>query len=69
MLIITRKKNEKILISDDIEITVLAVGRNRVRVGIQAPEHVAIHTQLKTSPEVVADDVVRLFPFKARRVQ
>jgi hypothetical protein len=69
MLIVTRKKNEKILISDNIEITVLAVGRNRVRVGIQAPEHIAIQTRLKTSPAVAADDVVRFFPVKSGRVQ
>ncbi|PYS29497.1 MAG: hypothetical protein DMG11_08825 [Acidobacteria bacterium] len=67
MLIINRKKDQKIFISDDIELTVLQVGRNRVRVGIQAPKHIAIQTRLQTSPPVVANDVVRLFPLKARR--
>jgi len=67
MLIINRKKDQKIFISADIELTVLQVGRNRVRVGIQAPKHIAIQTRLTTSPPVVVNDVVRLFPLKARR--
>ena len=49
MLIISRKKDEKIIVADDIEITILEVGRNRVRFGIKAPKHVLIHTHLKTS--------------------
>ncbi|HEY2381475.1 MAG TPA: carbon storage regulator [Terriglobia bacterium] len=49
MLIISRKKDQKIILADDIEITVLEVGRNRVRFGIKAPKHVPIHTRLKTS--------------------
>ena len=50
MLIISRKKDQKIIVADDIEITILEVGRNRVRFGIRAPKHVPIHTRLKTSP-------------------
>jgi carbon storage regulator CsrA len=50
MLIISRKKDQKIILSDDIEITILEVGRNRVRFGIKAPKHIPIHTRLKTSP-------------------
>jgi carbon storage regulator CsrA len=50
MLIISRKKDQKIIVADDIEITILEVGRNRVRFGIRAPKHIPIHTRLKTSP-------------------
>jgi carbon storage regulator len=50
MLIISRKKDQKIVIADDIEITILEVGRNRVRFGIKAPKNVTIHTRLKQSP-------------------
>ena len=50
MLIISRKKEQKIIVADDIEITILEVGRNRVRFGIKAPKHIPIHTRLKTSP-------------------
>jgi carbon storage regulator len=51
MLIISRKKDEKIIVADHIEITILEVGRNRVRFGIKAPKEIPIHTRLKTSPE------------------
>ena len=50
MLIISRKRDEKIIIADEIEITILEVGRNRVRFGIKAPKHIPIQTRLKTSP-------------------
>ena len=50
MLIISRKKEQKIIVADNIEITILEVGRNRVRFGIKAPKHIPIHTRLKDSP-------------------
>jgi carbon storage regulator CsrA len=50
MLIISRKKDQKIIVADDIEITILEVGRNRVRFGIKAPKHIPIQTRLKASP-------------------
>lgn len=54
MLIISRKKDEKIIVADDIEITILEVGRNRVRFGIKAPRDVAIQTRLKTTTEAAS---------------
>lgn len=56
MLIISRKKDQKIIVADDIEITILEVGRNRVRFGIKAPKHIPIHTRLKTSPVPVLEE-------------
>jgi carbon storage regulator CsrA len=50
MLIISRKRDQKIIVADEIEITILEVGRNRVRFGIKAPKHIPIQTKLKTSP-------------------
>ena len=50
MLIISRKKDQKIIVADDIEITILEVGRNRVRFGIKAPKHIPIQTRLKNTP-------------------
>jgi carbon storage regulator len=50
MLIIGRKRDQKIIIADDIEITVIEIGRNRVRFGIQAPKEVQIHTRLQHLP-------------------
>jgi carbon storage regulator CsrA len=52
MLIISRKKDEKIIVADDIEITILEVGRNRVRFGIKAPKEIVIQTRLKATPAV-----------------
>ena len=49
MLIISRKKDQKIIVADEIEITILEVGRNRVRFGINAPKHIAIQTRIKTT--------------------
>ena len=50
MLIISRKKDQKLIIADNIEITILEVGKNRVRFGIKAPQHVRIFSRLKDSP-------------------
>ena len=52
MLIISRKKDQKIVVADEIEITILEVGRNRVRFGIKAPRHIPIQTRLKTDEPV-----------------
>ena len=57
MLIINRNKLEKLLIDGDIEITILEIGRNRVRFGIKAPKEIRVHTHLKASP--VPDNTVQ----------
>jgi len=51
MLIVGRKKNEKIIINGDIEIIVLDIWKNHVRLGINAPRNIVIETRLKTSPD------------------
>jgi len=51
MLIISRKKDQKIIVADNIEITILEVGRNRVRFGVKAPKNIPIHTHLKGTEE------------------
>ncbi|KKE79671.1 carbon storage regulator CsrA [Oceanobacillus caeni] len=43
MLILTRKKNESIQIGDDIEIKVLGIEGDQVKLGIEAPKSVEIH--------------------------
>ncbi|GAB4428655.1 MAG: carbon storage regulator CsrA [Anaerolineae bacterium] len=45
MLVLGRKTNESILIGDDIEITILGVEGDRVKVGIKAPNSVRILRQ------------------------
>lgn len=43
MLVFTRKRNEAIVIADGIEVRVLRVGKDGVRLGIVAPSDVAVH--------------------------
>jgi carbon storage regulator len=42
MLVLTRKTNQSIMIGDDVEVTVLAVSRDKIRVGITAPRDVPV---------------------------
>jgi carbon storage regulator len=42
MLVLTRKPNQSIMIGDDIEISVLSVVGDKVRIGIHAPQDVAV---------------------------
>ncbi|MFV0439880.1 MAG: carbon storage regulator CsrA [Lachnospirales bacterium] len=43
MLALTRKKDESIIIGEDIEIVILGVNRDQVKLGINAPKHISIH--------------------------
>lgn len=45
MLVLSRRKNESIVIGDDIVVTVAAVLGDKVRLGIAAPKAVPIHRQ------------------------
>ncbi|HEX4735233.1 MAG TPA: carbon storage regulator CsrA [Thermoleophilaceae bacterium] len=42
MLVLTRKSNQSIMIGDDIEVSVLAVMGEKVRIGIAAPREVPV---------------------------
>ncbi len=42
MLVLTRKKDEAILIGDDIEIIITEISEDRVKIGIQAPKSMKI---------------------------
>jgi carbon storage regulator len=43
VLVVTRKRDEAIVIGDGIEIRVLRVGKDGVRLGVTAPPDVAVH--------------------------
>ncbi|MGM0887008.1 MAG: carbon storage regulator CsrA [Bacillota bacterium] len=43
MLVLTRKPNEAIMIGDDIEITILSIEGDQIKLGINAPKNVDIH--------------------------
>jgi carbon storage regulator len=42
MLVLTRKTNQSIMIGDDVEVSVLAVAGDKVRIGITAPRDVPV---------------------------
>ena len=43
MLVLSRKKNEQIVIGDDVVLTVIEIRGDRVRLGIEAPARVPVH--------------------------
>jgi len=43
MLVLSRKKNESIIINDHITITVVEIRGDKVRLGIDAPKDVSVH--------------------------
>jgi carbon storage regulator len=42
MLVLTRKSNQSIMIGDDIEVSILSIMGEKVRVGIQAPRDIPV---------------------------
>jgi carbon storage regulator len=45
MLVLSRHRDESIIIGDDIVITVVDIRGDKVRLGIQAPTHIPVHRQ------------------------
>ena len=45
MLILTRRVGETLMIGEEISVTVLGVKGNQVRIGINAPQDVAVHRE------------------------
>ena len=45
MLVLTRKIGEKVIIGDDVSVTILGLFGNHVRLGINAPKSVDIHRE------------------------
>jgi len=43
MLVLSRQRDETIIIGDDIEITVVDIRGDKVRLGIKAPSHISVH--------------------------
>ena len=43
MLVLTRKRDQSIIIGDNIEIMVVDIGQNEVRIGITAPRALSVH--------------------------
>ena len=45
MLVLSRKLSEKIVIDNDIIVTVVKIDRNQVRIGIEAPGHIPVYRE------------------------
>lgn len=45
MLILTRRVGESLMIGDDVNVTVLGIKGNQVRIGVSAPKDVAVHRE------------------------
>ena len=45
MLLLTRRVGEKLIIGDDVTVTVLGVKGNQVRIGIEAPRSVSVNRE------------------------
>ena len=43
MLVLSRQKDESIMIGDDVEITIVDVRGDKVRLGISAPKNIPVH--------------------------
>ena len=43
MLVLSRQKDESIIIGDDVEITIVDVRGDKVRLGINAPRSISVH--------------------------
>ncbi|MGN0154389.1 MAG: carbon storage regulator CsrA [Lachnospiraceae bacterium] len=64
MLALSRKANESIIIGNEIEITILEVKGEQVKIGIQAPKSVPVYreevyTQIKEANKEAAADAVQ----------
>lgn len=45
MLILTRKVGEAVAIDDNIKVRVLEIKGGQIKLGVEAPEHVAVHRE------------------------
>ncbi|MBN2326709.1 MAG: carbon storage regulator CsrA [Candidatus Omnitrophica bacterium] len=43
MLVLTRKRDESIIIGDDVEITIVDIKGEKVKIGVSAPKTLSIH--------------------------
>ena len=67
MLILSRKCGQSIIINDDIVVTIIAVDRNRVQVGIKAPNYVPIYRQEIVERMVAAGEIEPLACLEPRQ--
>lgn len=61
MLVLSRQRNERILVGDDIVLQILEIRGNKVRVGITAPGNVKV-----LRDEIVSDDEIEAITSAAK---
>jgi len=61
MLVLSRQRDESIMIGDDVEITIVDVREDKVRLGITAPKQIPVHRR------EIYDDIQRKKAQKARK--
>jgi carbon storage regulator len=71
MLVLSRQRDQTIMIGDDIEITVVDIRGDKVRLGINAPKHVPVHRkevyeairrENQAAAQVQPEDVKKIMP-------
>lgn len=65
MLILTRRIGETLMIGDDVTATILGVQGNQIRIGINAPKHIAVHREeiyAKIQRELVSEVLAQEHP-------
>jgi carbon storage regulator len=71
MLVLSRQRDETIMIGDDIEITIVDIRGDKVRLGITAPKSVAVHRkevyeaikrENRQAAQIKTDDLTALSP-------
>ena len=75
MLVTTRKENESVIINDNIEVTILEISKDRIRIGIDAPKEIKIArkeiyaTELenKQASEAPSADIIKLLLNKGKK--
>jgi carbon storage regulator len=69
MLVLSRQRDETIMIGDDVEVSIVDIRGDKVRLGINAPRHIAVHRkevydaikrENQAAAQVQVDDVAGL---------
>lgn len=70
MLVLSRKLGERILIGDSVVVTVVKIDRNQVRIGIDAPDEVAVfREEISPNRALPLDGVAAVSRARARRAR